>query len=153
MGLESHIAEQPRNSNWNTDKIYIFILVSLFQSLHLTLPAKSRPWTRKCRAHAPPVLRAGPHGLPPGTTLDLSHRESDEILANLNLRLTQAGHLLEREPRGLTTDFLAFMGVPVLGLNLYCFIYLFPYQGSLLDIFSSHRVYACFPFSSKPSSP
>lgn len=68
----------------------------------------------------------GPRHLPPGTMLGLNHREADEILANPSLRLTQAGHLLEREPRGLTTDFLAFMGVPVLGLNLYCFIYLFP---------------------------
>lgn len=130
MGLEStQIPEQSESSNWNTDEIfYIFILVSLFQSPHLTLPAKSRPWARKRRAPASPVLMAEPHSLPPGAMLGLSHRESDKVLANPSLRLTQAGHLLEREPRGLTTDFLAFVGVPGPGLGSWAllFIYLFP---------------------------
>lgn len=79
---------------------YIFILVFVFQSPHLILPAKSRPWTRKRRALAAPALMAGPHS----TVLDLCHREADQILANPSLRLTHAGQLLEGVPGGLTTE-------------------------------------------------
>ncbi|XP_029412708.1 transmembrane channel-like protein 2 isoform X3 [Nannospalax galili] len=93
----------------------------LRKSRYLTLPAKSRPWTRPHRALAP-LLTAGSCSLPPGT-LDFNHQKSNWILANPSLRLTHGGQVLEKVLRRLPTDSsqkaLGFLPRP------YCFIYPF----------------------------